>query len=98
MNIVNTNYSLKTPRCSCCDGNGELCFSTCPNCNYVVLICAEVGTVFPNPKNLTQSIFAAYFEDNESLCPSCCKSTFKDFRNSTSEEIRQLGFSVDDYQ
>ena len=65
LNYMNTNYGnnsttwcLKTPRCECCDEQGALCFSTCPNCEHIVLICDEVGTVFTNPKDLTQGIYA----------------------------------------
>jgi hypothetical protein len=96
MNFVNPIWELKT-RCNCCDGNGELCFSTCPECNNVVLICAEVGTVYPNPKNLTQSIFGASLEPSF-LCPHCGKSEVSDFRDSNSDEIQQLGFTPDEYQ
>ena len=53
MDLLKPVWSLKTPRCSCCNEQGALCFSTCPNCKYVVLVCDEVGSVYPNPKDLS---------------------------------------------
>jgi hypothetical protein len=94
MNLVSPSWWLKT-RCSCCHENGELCFTTCPKCNYVFLVCSEVSTVYPNPKDLTQSIFGAYSESSF-VCPNC--KTASDFRDSTIDEIQQLGFTVDDYE
>jgi len=95
MKLVKPIWQLKT-RCSCCDKNGELCFTTCPKCEYVFLICSEVGTVFPNPKDLTQIVFSAYLESSFS-CPGC-GIVSSDFRNSTSDEIQQIGFTADDYE
>lgn len=95
MNFVNPTWQLKT-RCRCCHENGELCFTTCPQCNYVFLVCSEVGTVYPNPKDLTKSIFMAYLEPSF-LCPHCGIAS-TDFQHSTSDEIQQLGFTVDDYE
>ena len=39
-------WMLATERCRCCGAQGELEFSTCPACGFVVLICAEIGTVY----------------------------------------------------
>jgi hypothetical protein len=97
MNLLNPVWSLRTARCNCCNGQGALCFATCPSCGYVVLVCDEVGTVFPNPKELTKAIYGI-FDDPSFLCPSCDKTALPDFKDSTSDEIQQLGFTANDYE
>ena len=97
MEFVSPTWSLRNPRCNCCSEQGALCFSTCPNCNQVVLVCDEVGTVFPNPKDLTQAIYGA-IDSSSYVCPNCEKISFSEFKNSTSVEIRKLGFVVGDYE
>ena len=97
MEIVDPIWCLKTPRCPCCDEQGTLCFSTCPRCAHIILVCNEVGTVFPNPKDLAQ----AGGGDNDatsSSCPNCGKVAVSGFRHSTSEEIKRLGFRVGEYE
>jgi hypothetical protein len=96
MNFVSPTWQLKI-RCSCCDENGELCFFTCPECKQVILICSELGTVYPNPKDLTQAIYCTSVESSF-LCPACGKSESNDFRDSTSDEIQQLGFKPNEYE
>jgi hypothetical protein len=97
MEIVSPTWWLKNRRCDCCSEQGALCFSTCPNCSQVILICDEVGTVFPNPTDLTQAIYGA-IEATSYVCPSCKKVSFAGFRNSTSDEIQNLGFVAGDYE
>ena len=97
MNIVSPTWCLKTPRCECCSEQGALCFSTCPNCGYVILVCDEVGTVFPNPKNLTEAIYGA-IDTPSYLCPNCKAVSLSEFRDSTSEEIQNLGFVAGEYE
>ncbi len=41
MRIGQPCWELKSDRCSCCGGQGELIFSRCSTCSVVVLICAE---------------------------------------------------------
>jgi len=62
-----------------------------------VLICDEVGTVFPNPKDLTQAIYGA-IEAPSYVCPICRKVAFSEFKDSTSEEIQKLGFVTGEYE
>lgn len=97
MDLLNPVWSLKTPRCSCCSEQGALCFATCPNCNYIVLICDEVGSVYPNPKDLSQGIYGA-FDDSTFLCPKCGETPLSDFRDSRSDEIQSLGFTPNDHK
>ena len=97
MEIIPPTWCLRNPRCECCDEQGALCFSTCPNCGYVVLICDEVGTVFPNPKDLEEGIYGA-IDASSYVCPSCGKISFAEFINSTSDEIQKLGFTTDEYE
>ncbi len=97
MEIVSPTWCLKNQRCDCCDEQGALYFSTCPNCRQVVLVCDEIGTVFPNPKDLTQAIYGA-IDAPTYVCQNCGKASFSEFRNSASDEILSLGFVVGDYE
>lgn len=76
-------------RCPCCD-QGTQEFSTCPTCGLVVLICGEIGEVFGISGRQCGPIIGSI--DNEQTCQSCSTSAYFDFRRSTSEEIRALGF------
>jgi hypothetical protein len=97
MEITQPIWHLKTPRCECCSGQGALCFSTCPRCGAVVLVCDEVGTVFPNPRDLSQAVQCG-FDDPSCKCPGCELVALADFRHSTSEEIQRLGFQTGEYE
>lgn len=97
MDLLNPVWSLKTPRCGCCSEQGTLCFSSCPNCCYVILVCDEVGSVYPNPKDLTEGTYGA-FDDPSFLCPNCSNVALSAFRDSTSDEIQSLGFTANDYK
>ena len=96
MEISNPIWQLKSPRCNCCSEQGALCFFTCPNCEYIILVCDEVGTVFPKPKDLTEATYGAI--DSPYLCPNCERVKLSDFRNSTGEEIQDLGFTANEYE
>lgn len=97
MDLLNPVWSLKTPRCSCCSEQGALCFATCPNCSYVLLICDEVGTLHPNPKDLSQGSYGA-FDAPSFLCPNGAETQLSDFRDSTSDKVQSLGFTPNDYK
>lgn len=88
---------LIAPRCKCCSGQGALCFSSCPSCGHIVLICDEVGTTFPDPRNLEDVVYGAIDEPNCN-CPNCAKVHFCDFINSSGEEIQALGYKVSEYE
>ena len=97
MEIQPPSFELRNQRCACCDGQGELVFSTCPVCGLVVLICAEIGTVYEildrRPgQRLGDSVFA------EDVCTKCGKSMFSDFRRATADEILALGLQPRDYK
>jgi len=97
MQINLPTWSLRGIRCQCCSGQGALCFSTCPACKAVVLICDEVGTVFQDPRDLEAAVYGG-LDDPTCLCAQCGKSRLSSFRNSTSEEIQASGFSVEAYE
>lgn len=80
--------------CPCCD-QGTLTFSTCPTCGLVVLICGEVGFVFEISGQQCGPVIG--FFGSEQTCAKCGTSEYSSFRNSTSEEIRALGFRPGDY-
>lgn len=96
MRIVEPQFELRNQRCTCCDGQGELVFSTCPTCGLVVLICAEVGTVF-EIHDLKCGSAIGYF-DLTQACIRCGKTSFSDFRSSTTDEILALGFQPEDFK
>jgi hypothetical protein len=63
----------------------------------IVLICAEVGTVFEIcGKQAGQQLGESVVADD--VCPKCGKNRFSDFRNATSDEILALGFQPLDYR
>ena len=57
------------------------------------LIRAEVGTVFPDPHDLTRTLHAG---DN-AKCPSCGDRSVAEYESATSEQINSLGFTPDQY-
>jgi len=91
------SWELRNQRCTCCDGQGELVFSTCPTCGVVVLICAEVGTVFSIHDRQAGSALGDSIAA-EDVCTRCGKSRFSDFRSATADEILALGFQPGDYR
>jgi len=89
-------WCLKDRRCDCCTGEGILCFETCPRCGWVVLVCDEVGRVYPQPGDLTLGPHGD-IADPSYVCPNCGDVAASDFRNSTAAEIQQLGFRIGEY-
>lgn len=76
--------------CPCC-GQGEPELYTCPSCGRVVLICAEIGTVFPDPRYLGTVL------EPDAACPGGCMVEASAFRPSTGDEVRALGFVPGEY-
>ena len=97
MRIVEPQFELRNQRCTCCDGQGELIFSTCPTCGLVVLICAEVGTVFEIHDLKCGSAIGDTLA-SPGACIRCGKTSFSDFLSSTTDEILALGFQPEDYR
>src|SRR6516162_4754966 len=94
MQIDPPTWQLRNERCTCCDGQADLIFSTCPTCGFVVLICSEVGTSFEISEHHAGAVLAGSLS---AVCPKCGRSAFAEFRNSTSDEILALGFRPGDY-
>jgi hypothetical protein len=61
----------------------------------VVLICAEVGTVFEIRDRQCGSVLGDFQTD---VCAKCGKSRYTDFRNTPSDGILALGFQKGDYR
>jgi hypothetical protein len=81
--------------CPCCE-QGGLAFATCPHCGHTVLICEEVGSVFPARAELSSEPLGDL--DDESLtCPSCHRVAVAQFRDTTVTELNQLGFEPGQY-
>lgn len=85
---------LRTPRCACCSGQGALCFSACPACGTVVLVCEEAGTVHLDIRDLDRAVYAG-LDDPACLCPGCSAVPVSGFRNATAAEVQQLGLGED---
>jgi hypothetical protein len=92
-----TVWTLKSFRCVPCHGNGALCFSACPDCGRIVLICDEVSHVYPNPHDLSQ-FYEGWLDDQHSLCPGCGKVALTEFRDCTTDEIERIDFRQGDYE
>jgi hypothetical protein len=59
----------------------------------VVLICAEVGTVFA----LDASTIIGDISDAAAVCPNCRRASLSSFRSANSAEIQALGVTPDQY-
>ena len=73
----------------------DLC--ACPTCGLVVLVCGEIGDVYClTGRQLGPLIGTIY---GEQACQKCSKTTYRDFRSATSDEIRALGLQwQEDYR
>jgi hypothetical protein len=92
-------YHLRNQRCPClCGGEGFLVFISCPACGHVALLCDEVATVYPQPHDLNQKTCGWLHDDACPKCPVFGKVELAQFRYSTIEDIRQIGFSSDDIE
>ena len=85
--------------CPCISGcQGKLVFKTCLNCGKIILVCDEIGTIFLDPKNVSELEESMHAEAEEiAVCPKCSKIKVSKFRNSTNDEIISLGFKHGDY-
>ena len=92
MEIRAPKWELVKERCPCCDGNGELVFSTCPKCGDLVLICAEVSSVFTIEGKNRGAVVSG------DQCRKCTAVHYEDFRDATWQEIQSLGFVAGDYK
>jgi Zn-finger nucleic acid-binding protein len=82
--------------CPCCN-QGTLAFQTCPTCQLVVLTCGELGLIFEISDQRCGAELGQF--GTGGVCPKCGVSTYSSFRNSSSGEIRALGFRwPQDYQ
>lgn len=94
MNVVPPTWSLRKP-CPCC-GQGSPTLATCPACHHVVAICGELGTIFPDPRDLSRRLDDRYGDG--AACPACGTGAVDEFPDSTSAEIQALGFTPDDHE
>jgi len=82
--------------CPKCGQGSSLYIVTCENCKKTIIECAEEGTIFPEPNDLSKTY--EYYADEEGfiLCPKCKKN--HKFNASTLQEIESLGFTSSDYE
>ncbi len=82
--------------CPCC-GQGSLAFYACPGCGRALLVCEEVGTVYPDSRNLAQPA-PRYVDDPQCLCPGCGRVPLARFRPASAAEVVALGFTPGEYE
>jgi hypothetical protein len=98
MEFKQPQWHLKNAICEICEGQGWLVFQSCPTCGCIVLECDEDGTVYKNPSSQKQhTVYGNCFDEN-CVCPNCKYVRLFQFRNSTSDEIIQLGFVAGEYE
>jgi len=90
MQIDSPAWQLKKPCPSCKEG--YLILYTCANCNKIVAICDEVGTIFNDPLNISEESIS----DGDDRCPACKQE--KTFRLSKDFELLNLGLTANDYE
>src|SRR6476619_4493935 len=68
--IHQPEWRVKGRRCPCaCGGEGALVFISCPSCGQISLICDEVGTVFPNPRDLDKGpLLSGLIDLSDDIC------------------------------
>ena len=96
MEIRLPTWSLRNERCPCCGGQGELCFSACPECVRLVLVCAEAGTVFADVRAASRRPYGS-LDDKACVCPGCRRVSISLFRDASDQEIQAAGFTPADY-
>jgi hypothetical protein len=62
-----------------------------------LLVCDEVGTVYPDPKNLEATLYPGtkVFED---VCPNCKIAPLSEFLDASADEIQDAGFQRGEYR
>src|SRR5215813_9783107 len=101
MEIGPPYFRLKGRRCPCdCGGEGSLVFISCPSCHHVALACDEIGTVFPNPRDLSRASCGSWLlaSGSRANCPGCDKAPLTEFWYSTGDEVQSIGFLPSEYE
>ena len=86
MKIAAPSWFLKGKVCPCC-GQGNPEFISCPNCEHIVLVCLENGTIFPEPKNMSFTMQPA------NLCMECSAVSFVSFSSATDKQLEKSGYA-----
>lgn len=71
-------------------------FFKCRACACTVLVCDEIGSIFPEPHDVTRG--SGWIHDDTGLCPSCGKAHVRDFARTTMDEAVALGFAFPDLE
>lgn len=97
MDICAPTWQLASERCPCCNGQSELAFAACRLCGFVILVCAEVGTVF-EISGQSRGEHIGWLRGEPDLCAQCRGLRYENFRHATAEEIQRLGFRPGSYR
>jgi hypothetical protein len=82
--------------CPVCRQGPSLVFCTCPHCGHVLLECAEEGTVFANPRELSAGGQNTGYSSED--CPQCHTYKVREFRPATSADLQAAGYGSSEYQ
>lgn len=86
MRIAPAHWHPKDRPCPCC-GQGAPLFIACPTCHAIALACMEVGTVFPDPRELGLAA------DDRQPCVRCGGSRYAAFTVATAAQLADGGFA-----
>ena len=81
------------PGCEYCSGNGRLVFFKCKACDRILLVCSELGCVYPDPHDTKRSSGLIH---DDPPCPSCGATHVNEFLRATMDEVVALGFALSD--
>jgi len=87
MKIISPSWEM-TIQCPCCD-QGSPRFASCPICDFLTVVCDEVGDTFADPKNLEVGFMER--------CPTCNEKTDQ-FMSASSKQITDAGFNKQSYR
>jgi ribosomal protein S27AE len=97
MQIDEPTWSLRDA-CPVCGQGACLVLIACPECGHLAAACAEEGTFFPDPDQVTNvSMTEGKIKNKKEKCPKCEKGEISNFKPATSEQIQKAGLKKDQY-
>jgi len=72
-------------------------FTSCGKCGQTIVVCAEEGSVFSDPRATDCGDVWSMSADT-GTCPNCTQEPVAEFGPATAEAIQALGFSPQDYE
>ena len=95
MDVRSPTWALRSELCIYCEV-GDLAFSVCPSCGVVIVICGECGTAYEiHDRHRGKEVGDT---SGSTRCYSCGRPYQHEFPPATAENIRDLGFTQDEYR